>query len=92
MILLAGEALSKTHYSTLHGAYESGIAQATKIVQYFSISTTPHSTTSSSSVAAKDSVKQNGYLKKTSKRSDENQTENFKTNVLASKNDILKVS
>ncbi|ODN03764.1 Spermine oxidase [Orchesella cincta] len=35
VIVLAGEALSKTHYSTLHGAYESGIAQSSKLVQYF---------------------------------------------------------
>ncbi|CAL8125884.1 unnamed protein product [Orchesella dallaii] len=35
VIVLAGEALSKSHYSTLHGAYESGIAQSSKLVQYF---------------------------------------------------------
>jgi len=33
VIFLAGEALSKTHYSTLHGAYESGEEQAAKIVK-----------------------------------------------------------
>lgn len=46
VIVLAGEAFSRTHYSTLHGAFESGIAQAAKIVQYFN-------TTLSSSTVAK---------------------------------------
>lgn len=33
VIFLAGEALSKAHYSTVHGAYESGEAQAAKIME-----------------------------------------------------------
>lgn len=35
VILLAGEALSKTHYSTIHGAFETGISQGAKIVEFF---------------------------------------------------------
>ena len=33
--MLAGEALSKNHYSTIHGAYENGESQAAKIVDFF---------------------------------------------------------
>jgi hypothetical protein len=32
VLMLAGEAAHKSHFSTTHGAYETGIVQANKII------------------------------------------------------------
>ncbi|WOG92864.1 hypothetical protein DCAR_0312141 [Daucus carota subsp. sativus] len=41
-ILFAGEATHRTHYSTTHGAYLSGIREADRLLQHYGYTSAPH--------------------------------------------------